>query len=194
VLLPRRKHFVVDKKLQLYFMWSALLYVATPLFVITISLFLPLVVQLNTTEMTSREAQHSARLLLYLHDRFWMPLALSLVAAGLHSVYATHRVAGPLYRFRMTFASIEKGLLPKKVRLRRRDLLRPEMEALNAMLRSLRNTAEQTQKDAADLDRLICRYREVRAEPGPEPEQILAEMTTVVKHLRSTCSSLAPEE
>jgi methyl-accepting chemotaxis protein len=171
-----------------------LFYFGAPLLIISIVLFLPLVLKLNTFEMSSSEAYDSARQLLYLHDRFWLPVTLCVAAVALHSLYVTQKIAGPLYRFRKTFASVQKGLLPRTLRLRRRDLLGPELQGLNAMLQALRHTVEQTQEDAATLDRLISRHREIHREADPESERILAEMTSVIKRLHSNSCSIQLEE
>jgi hypothetical protein len=169
-------------------------YVAAPVLIVAIALFVPLVLQLRSFQMTSREAHDSALQLLYMHDRFWLPVTLSLVAVALHSLYSTHRIAGPLYRFRMTFNQVQKGVLPKAVKLRRNDLLGPELEGLNGMLETLRNGAEQAQKDAATLDCLISRYRAMCKESDPESDRILDEIVTVTMRLNSDSRSFKIEE
>ena len=159
----RRRKFVVDSKLQMSFLLITLGYVAFLLLVIAVALFAPLVSQLRNADAASPEALAPALSILYLHDRFWLPALLALIVIVLHSVRTTHRIAGPLYRFRRVFESLRDGVLPKPVRLREGDYLTDEMEIINAALQSLRGRAAQIQEQAETLHQCIRRLREQSA-------------------------------
>jgi len=79
-----------------------------------------------------------------------------------HSILTSHRIVGPLYRFRVVFSEVKAGNLVPWVGLRRRDLLIKEADALNEMLVSLRDrvsriAAHQTEarRHLAGLEQLL---------------------------------------
>ena len=58
-----------------------------------------------------------------------------IIAIG--TIFLTHKIAGPLYRFQKTFDEINKGDLKQRVYLRKDDHARDILPHLNAMLSSL---------------------------------------------------------
>ena len=156
--MTRRKRFLVDKRLQLRFVWMNLIYAALPLIAVAVSLFSPLIFQLYNLDGQSAEASNAAVNLLFLHDRFWPPVLITLVLVMAHSLKTTHRIAGPLFRFRSVFASIEAGILPKPVKLRKNDYLDAELNAINRMLDSLRLQVSEITRLAEKLHESAGRY------------------------------------
>ena len=57
----------------------------------------------------------------------------------MHSIFTSHRIVGPLYRFRVVFEAIKEGNLVPWIGLRRRDFLVKEAEELSEMVTSLRD-------------------------------------------------------
>jgi methyl-accepting chemotaxis protein len=58
-----------------------------------------------------------------------------IIAIG--TIFLTHKVAGPLYRFQKTFEAINEGDLKQRIYLRKNDHARELLPSLNAMLSSL---------------------------------------------------------
>jgi len=114
-------------------------YIVAFLVVFGLTLFVPLMFALDRGEITSDEALQAANQLLYLHDRYWPVVLVSLLAICLHATRASHKIAGPLYRFTRLFQAITAGRIPKPTCLRRGDYLGTEMEVINAMMVSLRD-------------------------------------------------------
>ena len=55
------------------------------------------------------------------------PGVLSMIALyATHQVVLTHRLAGPLYRIRVTMVGMVSGVLPASIRLRKKDLTENE--------------------------------------------------------------------
>jgi methyl-accepting chemotaxis protein len=156
----RRKKFLVDKSLQLSFVLMNLSYAMLLLIAMAVSLFVPLIFQINNLDAQSTEASDAAVNILYLHDRFWLPVLLTLILVTAHSLKTTHRIAGPLFRFRSVFASIEAGILPKPVKLRKNDFLDAELNAINRMLESLRSQVSEITRLAERLHESAARYGE----------------------------------
>jgi general secretion pathway protein G len=109
-------------------------------------IFGPLIIEL-------RDAGQSvaAGRFLWLHTWFW-PIAITvLTVAVAHAVWISHRIAGPLYRFRRVFEQMATGDLTPRVRIREGDYLTAEAAAFDAALASLR---ERTLTVHVEIDRL----------------------------------------
>jgi methyl-accepting chemotaxis protein len=165
----RRRKFVIDWRLQLSFLLITLGYLAFMILVISVSLFAPLILQLRHVNATSAEASDLALKILYLHDKFWLPVFLALVAISLDSLRTTHKIAGPLHRFRQVFEALSEGRLPKPVKLRKGDRLSAEMEAINRMLAALREQIGQMQTGAEKLHETISRYCKLPKAAAADP-------------------------
>ena len=103
------------------------------------ALFAPIVIDLVSGDMSSPRVQAAAREFLVLHGRIWMPLLGVLVLLLLHNVLMTHRIAGPLYRFRRYFKTVGEGNLASSMAIRDRDYLRKDAEVISEMVTSVRN-------------------------------------------------------
>ena len=133
----RRRNFFVNRKLQSWMLRLALLYVLSFATVISVSLFLPLILSLFSAEASSEEAAASAVQFLYLHSHFWPAAILALLAIGFHSIFSSHKIAGPLYRMKLNLESLKQGTIPEPIRLRRGDALQDEIKLLNETIIAL---------------------------------------------------------
>lgn len=157
----RRRKFVINPELQLGILLTSLSYVGFLTLVVSVALFAPLMLQLRQPDYDSTETSDAALRILYLHETYWLPVLLTLVAIALHSVSTSHRIAGPIYRFRRVLEAMKAGILPKPVKLRKGDYLVAEKDAVNAMLDTWRGLIAQAQRDAAMLHESLPRYREL---------------------------------
>ena len=129
VLIDRRQ-FQLLGVTALYFVATAAIFAAT--------LFGPLLLQLAGDDPPPLEQATVADEFLTLHARFWPALLVTFVLLSVHSVFTSHRIVGPLYRFRTVFKEVQEGNLVPWITLRRRDLLVREATALDEMVTSLR--------------------------------------------------------
>jgi len=122
------------------------------------ALFAPVIIDLVSGDMSSPVVQEAAREFLVLHSRIWMPLLGALVLLVLHNILMTHRIAGPLYRFRRYFKTVGEGKLASTMHVRDRDYLRKDAEVISEMVESLRNkvalVAEHVERANEDWGRL----------------------------------------
>ena len=70
-------------------------------------------------------------------------MSLVAVLAVIFTLYDSHKIGGPLYRFRMNLEQIGDGDLTLHTRLRDRDELKPVVESMNKMTESLRTKVEE---------------------------------------------------
>jgi methyl-accepting chemotaxis protein len=157
----RRRKFIVDRRLQFRLLFYSVGYILFYMVAIGAGLFVPLMIQLSNADQTSPEALAVATSFLYLHYHFWPVALLSVIVVALHSILTSHRVAGPLYRFRRIFQDLKEGDVPKAAQLRRRDLLQSEMVSINEMLDGLRIRISEIQKAEELLGQSIaeCKRR-----------------------------------
>jgi len=76
----------------------------------------------------------------------------------LHNVMISHKIAGPLYRFRRYFKQVGEGDLSRPMEVRSHDYLRGDAVVISAMVEALRNrvalVAEQVERANEDWERL----------------------------------------
>lgn len=106
---------------------------------------------------TGPRQQRAAGMFLDLHARLWP--ALVAVAASLAAVIVvhSHRVVGPLVRFKAVFEAVTRGELWVAAKIRPRDYPQDESLALEAMLASLRQRIGDAQKAATSLEAALQR-------------------------------------
>jgi general secretion pathway protein G len=149
----RRRRIVEGFQLQLVL--TLLVWLVACVFLFAAALIGPFVWTLNSGQAGAM-TNEAAVALLALHRRVWPPLAGLLIAQGLVYLALSHRIAGPLYRFRRIFRQVtETGDLVERVRIRRRDYLAHEATELDGMLTAIRDRIRSAQQ-AAHLTRITA--------------------------------------
>lgn len=140
----QRRRFIVEG-FQTAFLLTLVVWVAGWLVVLAAGVLAPAIVP-----MLAGRPEHAdpavADALLSLHDSGSLPLAGSSSSASPPVlVRETHRVAGPLYRFRQVFRTIASGDLSLRVRVRDGDYLTQEADELDRMVVALRDCVSHMQ-------------------------------------------------
>jgi methyl-accepting chemotaxis protein len=178
VLSDRRKKQVVNRRLQLRFAMVCIAYALAFASILGLVFFLPPMIQLQTGDPYSPQTLQAADRFLFLHGNFWPVVLISLIAIGLHAIRLSHRLAGPLYRYKRIFRSLKEGKIPEAIHPRRGDYLLEETAALNQMLDALRVRLSEFREDQAQINESI---REIAglAEKGKKKEasKRIAEVT-----------------
>ena len=68
-----------------------------------------------------------------------------------HGVFFSHRIAGPLYRFRRIFQSVASGDLTVRTSIRKADYLHVEAQCLGEMVDALREKIGRIEAHHADI-------------------------------------------
>lgn len=132
-----RRRILIDR-LQLRLLAITLLYFLVTAVILSLAMFGPLIWELSVAEPGIGQAAAAAEFL-SLHTRFWPALLATFVTLSVHSIFTSHRIVGPLYRFRVVFEQVKQGNLVPSVEVRRRDFLLKEATALDEMVTSLRD-------------------------------------------------------
>jgi methyl-accepting chemotaxis protein len=151
----RRRRYIVDKRLQ----FRLLVYNGFYFLVITAAiwagLFLPLALDLSNPNLSVAEQGEVAGKILYLHSRLGPILLIVFVILGIHSVLVSHRIAGPLYRFKATFNQVAQGDLSKVVSIRKGDLLVNEQNKIEEMIGTLSSRLKNVKREHAAMEQAI---------------------------------------
>jgi hypothetical protein len=196
VLILRRRTFVINRKLQYSILLTSLSYVVLLVVVVSTALFAPLVLQLSQPDRNPTETSDAALRILYLHETYWLPVLLTLLAITLHSVATSHKIAGPLYRFRRVCEAMAAGVVPRPATLRKGDHLNAELDAVNAMLDTWRTLVAQAQRHEARLHECLSSYRapSTTSHADPAADAVWAEIVRTEQQLRETLGRITCEE
>ena len=134
--MQKRKRILIGD-LQYRLLAVNLLYFAVIVVLFAAILFGPLVWQLGSSGLSPAERGQAATQLLSLHARVWLPLLALLVFLAVHSVYVSHRIAGPLYQFRRLLHAVKDGNLTVRARIRDKDYLDSEAAVINELIEAL---------------------------------------------------------
>ena len=102
------------------------------------AIFIPLSLQLNDTSLSWMERNEIASQFLSLHTQVWPPTLIALVFITIHWTLFSHKIAGPLYRFRKVFQEISEGNLSLQATIRKKDCLKNEASSIDDMILALR--------------------------------------------------------
>jgi general secretion pathway protein G len=145
----RRRRFLINRPQTEYVVvqlcWTAAI----------VMLFVCLVLGPTVYELfagTADEQQRAANLFLDLHTRLWPALIALAAALAALIVMQSHRVIGPLVRFKAVFEAVTRGELWVYSQIRAADYPQDEGRALNAMLASLRQRIGDAQAAAMSLE------------------------------------------
>ncbi len=153
----KRRHLIVDR-FQYRLIAISVVHFGLVLLIFLVAMLLPLMLRLDDPSATFFEKQQVADVLLFFNEQLWLPLAAVFMLLTVHSLFVSHRIAGPLYRFKIVFKAMAQGDLAIRANIRKHDYLHPHARSLNEMIEALeskvRGLADQAlrlKEDAAQL-------------------------------------------
>ena len=114
-----------------------------------------------------------------------------------HSLFVSHRIVGPLYRFRTTFQAVAAGDLSVRAILRKHDYLGSELESVNQMIASLQAKVHDIEAPSQEVRTLVGVLERALDRGAPEDiTQALAGRRVQVERLQGAMAQfrLAPEK
>ncbi|MBS0169123.1 MAG: methyl-accepting chemotaxis protein [Nitrospira sp.] len=182
---PRfRRHFLWDT-VQPRFLTLSFVYVAVVIAAVSAALFVPLMLELDHLPLSSAEAQRVADQFELLHSRFWPVVLVVSLLLIVHGVFFSHRIAGPLYRFRRIFQSVASGDLTVRTSIRKSDYLHAEAKCLGEMVGALREKISRIEARHAEMTPQLERLKAAAARGA------LREVEQEADRLRMTVEQLA---
>lgn len=126
-----RRRYIVDWKLQGPICLHGLLYGGFVLLAILAGIFLPLVWDLGSATQSAGFEERSI-VMLYMHERLWWLVLACAAIVAVSAIKLSHRIAGPLVRYKRNLRLLADGKLPPPLRTRPGDFLQEEVACLNA--------------------------------------------------------------
>ena len=124
----------------------------------------------ESVSVGQREA--AAQQLLTLSERVWFAIPVLMALCLFHSALVSHRVAGPLFRFKRIFADLAAGDLSMRIQVRRRDYLHNEAEAMNEMVQRLAGRLRQIESSYGEASATLPQL--MQAVAGNEEAAVMA--------------------
>lgn len=184
----RRSRLLVDR-LQYRLLFTHWIYFLLLLLVFAGTLFLPLVLRLRDPSTSLLERERVAEQFLSLHAYLWPAVLVLLLLLTFHSIFMSHRIAGPLVRFRHRFRQLGEGDLVSSIKLRQGDYLTDEANVMNEAVDSLSKRLEQVRRSSQEAEAAAAELRRRLSKSGAEPERREAEL--VVEKLGNLLEALA---
>ena len=185
---PYKRRRILIGALQYRLLMANLAYFGTIVLVFAVVVFLPLVFQLKrSTTLSPVKAEELADEFLFFHARLWPALFVVLVLLAFHSVLLSHRIAGPLYRFRTVLKAMAEGDLSVWVRLRPTDYLTQEADLLNETIAALRQKISGIEEQSIALRAAVSELKRTLEDGSREGiDEMLEELDMGMAHLE-TC-------
>ena len=92
-----------------------------------------------------------------------------LVLLATHSVYVSHRIAGPLFQFRRLLRAVKDGNLTVRARIRDKDYLESEAAVINELIDALSARIQGIEEHSVDILEGVDKLRRV-ADRGSRDE------------------------
>jgi len=164
-LLRRRNLFTswLQVRLLLVMLAHAVLVMAT----LVVVIFLPLILRLESETLSPGEQYRTASQFVTLNSWIWFPLIVVFAMMGVLSMVVTHRIAGPLIRFRRVFEAVRAGDLTVRANIRRFDYLQTEARILSEMVVGLRERVTALRQQREECEAAWQEYRRIAEARGP---------------------------
>ncbi len=151
--MNKRRNYFIDKKFQTNFIVKFCMLV-----VVTGALIMVILYALTGT--TNTVSFVNSRVVVQSTADFLFPLLVqtflvSTIVVGLAAIFVTliasHRIAGPMYRFKKVLSSLAEGDFSVSCKIRSKDALQDMVTAFNDMIARLRESFKLVDKDIKNL-------------------------------------------
>ena len=185
--LLRRRKFLIHRKLQYQLLLGAMWHLVLVVVSIAAILFLPLALQIYANDPQSDTALRAANHLLYLHGRFWPAILLVSLLIGLDTIRTSHRIAGPILRFRRALDDVCAGRVPRTISLRRGDVLLEECAQINEAIREAEARIRERERVRSEILESAAQVRSLVAD---RPTALTAEQRSALENLLARAEGL----
>jgi len=173
----RKKKFIdreIQGRLAITVVRNALVY----LFLLALFIFVPLAIRLNDGD-SGPELHEAANAFLALHEHFWPAILLLLIVIGIHSIRVSHRMVGPVYRFKETLKGIQNNDLSYTINLRDGDFFVDLMDEINKMTLSLRSGLQELKDKEGEMRHAIADLN-AKLDKGERSTEVLKASTLLI--------------
>ncbi|MCL5023251.1 MAG: methyl-accepting chemotaxis protein [Nitrospirae bacterium] len=193
----RRRNYFVRRDFQGKFILKFFLAILVSAFVFTslLSIFSAHTITVTYEDSYLRLDRTPKALFLQTIRAYGVYILLLGVGVSVVSLFLSHRIAGPLYRFEKSAEEITKGNLSFRIRLRKKDEGKELAGRMNTMIETLSDRladigrhAEAAQSGMAGLSESLAKSLE---EENPSAEQIRRQISDAMNSLENLRKSLS---
>ena len=174
----RRRRFVVMPRFQIGAALRVSFFVLLYSAVLGFLIFFPMQQELTAVAPLDKQALIADQIL-ELHFRVWPGIAMVGILVGLHTIFLSHRIAGPIYRIEQVIRMMAAGDYSQRISLRRTDRWHEFAEAINALGEHL----DQRRSDSLVVFRQAQEILE-KAQEAPAPEEVRNRLTQALRVLQ----------
>jgi methyl-accepting chemotaxis protein len=143
--------------------------------------------QLEHSSLTAFQRQEVAAKIMWFYGQIWPFMWGVFMLLFIHSVYVTHKIAGPLYRIREVLKSVKRGNLTAKAGLRSRDYLRTEAQVVNEAIQSIHDRIEGLRENTSSCTAALVELeRAIEHGSSDQTEQRLNDLSSQIDGLRNS--------
>ena len=147
-----RRYYIHEIQKEYAIMVVILLLVYT--FILSLFLFGPPAIKLFADAPLPEKAEASTQILVFA-DRLWPAVIVSLFLSTAISIYVTHRVAGPIYRFEQTVKRLILGDISVRIKLRENDRLVYLSNLINQMADNMSAAIGDVKKETVEIKEIL---------------------------------------
>lgn len=147
----KRRKLLIDKA-QYKLLVVYLIHFVAVLVIVFSALVFIFTRQLEHSSLTAIQRQEVAGRILWFYGHLWPFMWGIFMLLVVHSIYVTHKIAGPLYRIKSVLWSVKNGDLTSRVKTRTGDYLTDHAQAVNDVIDTYRNKMEGLQVMSSSVD------------------------------------------
>lgn len=182
-----RKSLFLNDTFQKRFIAVNLIQFLVVFLIFTGTIFVPLMIQLDDPFLSWSERDKVANQFLSLHTHVWPTIAIVFVLLAIHSVLFSHRVAGPLYRFRTIFKAITEGDLTVEATTRKHDYLKHESHSINQMIVTLHTKIKGIEEQSRGMNSTVTKLqRAIDSGSASDIHQNMKSLVIQMEELQAT--------
>ncbi|MBI5167310.1 MAG: methyl-accepting chemotaxis protein [candidate division NC10 bacterium] len=166
----RRRKILIKPSYQLRSALTVILFLVIYSLILGFLIFYPIQQELSTGASLEEQARVSHQVL-QLHKRVWPGVLIVAILVGIQAIFASHRIAGPLYRVEKALEDLIAGDFKQRIRLRRRDQFREFEGLINQLAEHLEQTSLQDQRFHTALKTRLETISSLLQEGGPSYEK-----------------------
>ncbi len=182
----KRRRLLIDKT-QYKLLGVYLVHFVAVLVIVFSALVIVFTRQLEHSSLTAFQRQEVAAKIMWFYGQMWPFMWGIFMLLFIHSIYVTHKIAGPLYRIREVLKMVKRGNLTAKVKLRSGDYLRAEEQAVNEAIQSIHDKIEGLRENTSTCTSTLVELgRALEHGSSEQTEQRFNDLSSQIDGLRNS--------
>ena len=182
----RRKNYFIDKKFQTNFILKFCLFVAGAGILILAALYMLTKKATTVSFVNSRVVVQGTSDFLFpvLIQTFIVGTVIVSIATIFFSLFVSHRIAGPAYRFKKIMSSLKDGDFSGECRIRRNDSLQDVAAAVSDMMANVRKVLASMNGSLARLKERLEGMQDSKGADDTQLKELKKEVSELDRALR----------